>query len=480
MLNRFRDLLSRTVPPRASHLTAGPQRLSAPVCATSDSGPIEIDLGGTILRLYPELRLMPGKAAATDWILFDANRYFSEVTGFARIGDGQRVLVGRANEAYQELFRFPRSVKRRQLEIENESGRIVIRPLDPEGQTDLRSLGSCEAVADPQMERLANLRRVRDLFGGPITLLSPGEADTTLRQVNEIMRVESYRKKDSEGRPGGVLDLPDCLSPIVVGDLHAKVDNLLKILSEGSYLSALSRGDAGLVLLGDAIHSENDHELEQMETSLLILDLIFKLKLRFPENVFYLRGNHESFEERVSKCGVPQGLIFLRRAREIRGQSYVEQLRTFYERQPYVVRSKDFIACHAGPPRNKTKLQELIDIRSHPDLAHELVWTRPLGRNHPLGYSRRQVRRFRTSLGTEESIPLLVSHTPLSPEANVWKNVNGIENHHILYSAHPDSLAVFIRGNRCMVPLEYPAESLVELTNALDAPEAVERSMAGI
>jgi len=39
------------------------------------------------------------------------------------------------------------------------------------------------------------------------------------------------------------------LTPIVVGDLHAQLDNLLKILSENSFLDCLERGDAALILL---------------------------------------------------------------------------------------------------------------------------------------------------------------------------------------------------------------------------------------
>ena len=65
-------------------------------------------------------------------------------------------------------------------------------------------------------------------------------------------------------------------------DLHGLVDNLLKILSENSFLEALDRGEAALILLGDAVHPEAAGQLEDMDSSILIMDLILKLKLTFP------------------------------------------------------------------------------------------------------------------------------------------------------------------------------------------------------
>ena len=104
--------------------------------------------------------------------------------------------------------------------------------------------------------------------------------------------------------------MPDNVTPILVGDLHARVDNLLTILSENAVLDSLEKGSAALVILGDAVHSEEPDSLEDMESSLLIMDLIFRLKLRFPERVFFIIGNHDSFLHELMKQGVPQGLLW--------------------------------------------------------------------------------------------------------------------------------------------------------------------------
>ncbi len=67
---------------------------------------------------------------------------------------------------------------------------------------------------------------------------------------------------------------------------------------------------ANLIILGDAVHSENIDEMDKFETSMLIMDLIFQLKLKFPENVFYIRGNHDSFDPEINKNGFLQGVLF--------------------------------------------------------------------------------------------------------------------------------------------------------------------------
>jgi hypothetical protein len=89
--------------------------------------------------------------------------------------------------------------------------------------------------------------------------------------------------------------------------MHAQIDNLLTVLSQNAFLDALDEGTAALVILGDAVHSEVDGQLREMDSSMLLMDLIFKLKLCFPAQVFYVRGNHDSFSEDMSKDGDSAG-----------------------------------------------------------------------------------------------------------------------------------------------------------------------------
>ncbi|MGI9382609.1 MAG: metallophosphoesterase [Methyloligellaceae bacterium] len=468
MQDSLRELFFWRSAPVTESLTAEPEQLDGKLRVADTERPIELDLAGRILRLYPEFPIDPAHAAPRDWRLVDVERCFREVCGFATIRPGESLLVGRDNERLHQLFGFTSAIRNRHLEIENDAGRLTFRRLDPDAETVVSQIDEPSEVARPLVNRRNNLQRVRSIFGGLIELLSPEPALAALRQVNQILGDEEYRVKDASGRPGGLVNLPGELLPIIVGDLHAQVDNLLKILSEDSYLEALCRGEACLILLGDNIHSEVDGELEQMDTSLLMLDLIFKLKIRFPDHVVCLRGNHESFEADVGKDGVPQGILFRKRVRELRGQSYADELETFFGLLPYVVKSSDFIACHGGPPRGGAALQDLIGIADHPDLAHALTWNRLKGPRAPLGYRKKDVKRFRAMLGAEKKTPLIVAHNPLSQEETVWTDAGEITNHHIVFSAHQDRLALFTRIGEHLLPLEYPAESLLAFANALE------------
>jgi hypothetical protein len=341
-------------------------------------------------------------------------------------------------------------------------------PLDGEAYTAVSCVDDPDEVHRLSDRRLKGLKRLRRIFGGPIELLAEDEARATLEQVIQIFQDEAGRPKDSRGQPGGILELPGKQTPILVGDVHAQIDNFLTVLSAGGTLDALRRGDAYLLMLGDAVHRETEGELDEMDSSLLILDLIFKLKIHFPNNVFYLRGDHESFDEEVSKGGVPQGQLLQARARELRGKHYAKQLATCFELLPYVALSDDFIACHAGPPRRKVSRQRLIDIRDHPKLARDLLWNRLQRPSRLDGYTKKDVKAFRAALGADKHTPLIVAHTRLSQSETVWTDAGKIKNHHIVFTANTDKLAVFIRAEQAMVPLEYPVEPLLNLVNGLD------------
>ncbi|MCP4406210.1 MAG: serine/threonine protein phosphatase [Gammaproteobacteria bacterium] len=313
--------------------------------------------------------------------------------------------------------------------------------------------------------RCRALQHLGEIFGGPIKPLPPEQALDTLQQVNELLRKEPYRPLDSYGNIGGLLNLPKHLTPIVVGDLHAQTENLLKILSENMYLEALEKGDAALIILGDAVHPEGEDELSYMDSSILIMDMILKLKLRFPDNVFMILGNHDSFSLDVMKGGIPQGLLWEKRVIATRGETYRDAMELFYRQLPLVVISEHFVACHAGPPRGTPSREMLVDVRRYPNLFRELTWTRVKTPRFPAGYTRGDVRRFRKALGISENIPFIVAHYPLSREDTIWLNVIGIPRHHIVFSALPEQMGIFTRIDNEMVAQIYPAENLSPWVN---------------
>ena len=113
--------------------------------------------------------------------------------------------------------------------------------------------------------RVNKLGKIKKLFGDSVGLLPPEQALAELLQANTLVDDEALRPKDKNGAPGGVVMVPNKLIPIIIGDLHAQIDNLLQVFIENSFLEMLDKGRACLIILGDAVHSEEDGKLEEME-----------------------------------------------------------------------------------------------------------------------------------------------------------------------------------------------------------------------
>ena len=204
-----------------------------------------------------------------------------------------------------------------------------------------------------------------------------------------------------------------------------------------------------------------------MQGSMLLMDLILRLKLLFPRQVFYLRGNHDSFSESISKGGVAQGLLWLKALRKARGKAYAKAMERFYRRLPLIACSSRFIACHAAAPTRRSSRDELIAAAADPGLTRQLISNRIQRPNRPEGYTRGDIKRLRKALGAAPDTPLIVGHTPLDREDALWLDVEGIDNHHILYSAGETWVGAISWIGDQLVPLRYPAEDLLARYNAL-------------
>ena len=447
--------------------------------------PMELILGrdkGKRLRLYPEQPLQQHIDAAQDkadsasppsFLLEDPDH--AAFGRFLRLEPGKKITLGRRDPEQLALFNYPDDVDLRHLRLTHDGDAVIFE--------DKSSTGTCisPALNDDKTERLTCLQRIQEIYGGPIEALPTDEAMKLIAQVIELMKQEAHRPRDSRGLPGGLVELPQGPTPVVVADLHAQIDNLLVILSHHGLLDALDKGEAYLVIIGDAVHSEREGELDQMDDSIVMMDLLFRLKLRFPEHFFFIRGNHDSFHEEISKGGIPQGLFWRRALKKARGKEYRKAMQDYYDLLPYIVSSPDFGAAHAAPPRSKVSKDMLIEIERYPGLIPELLANRMNRPNRPGGYTKGDVKRFRKTLGLAPETPFIVGHTPMDNVDTYWLNVGMAENHHILYSAHETWVGAFVRIGEKMQAIRYPVESLRKLVNqfAADADQAVEQRQSG-
>ncbi len=263
--------------------------------------------------------------------------------------------------------------------------------------------------------------------------------------IRNVLTIDTIiRPLNDNNRPGGLLEFPeeDDREFIIVGDLHANKQNLKAILLDDQNLYKLRNDEAVLIMLGDATHDERVGHLHDMETSIEIMDIIIHLINEYPDNVFYLLGNHDTFSSRLGKSGIQQGLIFHNALADKRGKDYVNLMQTFYNVLPVFVMHKHFLAVHAGPVRGGITKDQIINIRSSisENQLWQLTWNRlNETRSSPSKkeYAPEDLDKLRSDLSYPADKPIIVGHNPMwkwGREDSIWVNPLGTTNHVILYS----------------------------------------------
>ncbi len=450
-------------------LTDKEQKLTRACRIAHDGKTFEMVIGSQRLLFHPEIPLgIKNHGIQKSWLLnTELTCSTKQISGFARIRVGETVIIGRENLEYNNLFKFSKKVAKRHVSVSNRRGDLIITPLDIDHPVKIVRFDNLDYRERMQTTRYNSLLQLQKIFGKPLNILPQDKALDTLRSVNSILLNEPHRPLNQQGIAGGLVELPEKSTPVIVGDLHAQIDNLLIILSKNCLLDCLRLKTATLIILGDAVHSEISGEMEDSTSSVLMMDLLFQLKLRFPANFFYIKGNHDSFSTSISKNGILQGVLLKEKLLELRGPEYIHEMEIFYDRLPLVIMSKHFLACHAGPPRAKTSREDIINIQATPALTNELITSR-IQRTHYLGgYSKSDVKQFRKCLNLPNKTPFIVGHTPLDPFGSVWVNAGAIKKHHIIYSAHIEGPSLFIGLDDNLIPINFPAEPLSKLINEL-------------
>jgi len=293
------------------------------------------------------------------------------------------------------------------------------------------------------------------------------EGVALVHHVIDLMGHSPGRLPDSEGNPGGLIVLPQGVRPIIIGDLHANREHLRLILDFETNRQDLDSGRAVCILVGDALHDDRTGHMKDMESSLGILDDVFQLFLRYPKNVYYIRGNHDSFDERLRKSGISPGLEFKNALLRTQGPDYVHAVGEFFEAMPYFIIGDGYVITHAGPPHGGVVREELINIKKYPEKLHQLLWNRVNefhGTPSLKEYSEKEIRLVLNLLGLPEDTHFIVGHNPIWSDGNkvgIWKDVIGIKNHHILQSGY-GSQAPFIT---------FDGKTMIVKTAAVAKPE---------
>jgi hypothetical protein len=223
--------------------------------------PLQILLGGAQgyrLHLYPELVLNThgGLGHRGNYLLVDPRTYFSDISGFMRLHEGDSLNLGRDDPIQRLLLRYPRAVERHHLRLKLSNKGLAIKNQSAAAGVCVAPLTAPDLTERMSRWRSRHLHRLARVLGGPLEPSTRADAMDLIEQVNTLLAREPYRAPNHLGRPGGLLILPHRTSPIFVGDLRGRVDNLLVILTQSGFMDALEEGSAILIILGNAVHPD--------------------------------------------------------------------------------------------------------------------------------------------------------------------------------------------------------------------------------
>ncbi len=229
---------------------------------------------------------------------------------------------------------------------------------------------------------------------------------STLNKVNHILSTEDVisRPLDSYGLSGGLIYLNKSLKTILVPDLHARVyfiKNILNLRIKGkSVLELLYHKEIQIVCVGDGFHSETrgkarwkraEEEYEsgfkthkymdlEMLESLNLMEIIFTLKINFPSNFHYLKGNHENILNENTEGNrsfskyVNEGDMVKTYIQTFFKKEFVQGLYQFEKKLPILAVGNDFLVSHCEP-REFYEKQAVVNYYLNTDVIFDLTWT---------------------------------------------------------------------------------------------------------
>lgn len=153
-----------------------------------------------------------------------------------------------------------------------------------------------------------------------------------IRDVVDLMREEYVRSN-------GIPLLPNTGNYVIVGDLHGDITSLEYILKA---VEKLELSEYTLIFLGDYV----DRGTGQVET----ISTLLEIKLRYPDKVFLLRGNHEPPDYLpVYPHDFPHELTAIYGI--VNGRKLYEEFKRAFQLLPRALIIKEIaLLLHGGPP----------------------------------------------------------------------------------------------------------------------------------
>jgi diadenosine tetraphosphatase ApaH/serine/threonine PP2A family protein phosphatase len=267
------------------------------------------------------------------------------------------------------------------------------------------------------MERQQVQSLISKLSGG--TLLDRNEIGEVVNAVNAIHHEEP-----------NVLRLNDC-HVNVVGDIHGDLTSLNHIFNA----APLNGDDHIWVFLGDYV--------DRGVFSVPIIEMLYCLKLYYPQRIYLLRGNHE--------CRQVSEIYGLLDEVRIRYQDSVDEIfalltNSFYELPLAAIINGNVLAVHAGISRHLNIIDDIEVINRFQEvptegLVTDLLWSDPSDQNgwtpSPRGASELFGEEQSTNFCQANNIRFIVRSHQWVQEGHQWTHNNQV-------------LTIFSSSNYCL------------------------------
>ena len=274
---------------------------------------------------------------------------------------------------------------------------------------------------------------------------------STLVTATEVLdnEITSYRQKNDQENAGSVLDFTQDkdLPLIIIPDIHARTNfiknilnytitpelNFIKTAKQISVYQALKKNKIRIICVGDALHTEiNTIERWkniQIEFSKNIftgpaatleardcfntLFALLLLKISFPNNFHFLKGNHENIYNTTGDGDysfrkiADEGNTLKRFIQNYYGEDIL-YLISYYEKSlPLISITKQCVISHAEPRTSYTK-NELINAKQNPQIIEDLTWT-----NNDEAEENSVKKIIKNLLGTNSKAIYFAGHRPV-------------------------------------------------------------------
>ena len=231
-----------------------------------------------------------------------------------------------------------------------------------------------------------------------------------LRSAGDLLAAEpkEYRPWASDGAAGGLVELDPERITVIIPDIHARMDLVLRVLShrpetagrDEQLLTLLHTGEAQLVCVGDYVHAESraygrwlkafeefsggyiEHEAmdEEMQESLGTVEILLELKRALPRSVHMLKGNHENIANEEGAGNLPfgkfayEGAMVAAYMEQFYGDELLAEFARVEHLYPLLAVGGNFLVTHAEPQAFYSRT-DVIEYRSKPEVVFGLTWT---------------------------------------------------------------------------------------------------------